>query len=377
MQFENSIKAAFEKATLENKPVFVEFYNSECVVCLKLEPSFSDAKMGEFYNAHFVNYKLDTRKMKPEDSFFIAKSGLQLTSVPYFLFFDVNENLLHYSDPKPDVNVLIETGNTALNPDERTGGLEKKYKNGDRSIKTLYAYSLLVQLYNNDSLTTILADDLFTSFPKNDLDSKKSYIITKNCVNSIENGFFKYWIQHMDKWVAWESEKHKGQEKQRLADIVRKSIYSKEAENWNLEKIAEVKKYILLTELSNDPEAFFWEQETTLLVQQKRYDEALSIGKQMLDEEKKGIKASLGVIRHFFNILSTSNELNIVKKWLDKIASRREDISDQADIMYLNALYYTKTNQAEQARKTIAAALVFYQKNKLDTKLLTDLNNIK
>ena len=221
VQFENSIKAAFEKATLENKAVFVEFYNSECIVCLKLEPSFSDARMGEFYNAHFVNYKLDTRQMKPEDSFFIAKSGLQLTSVPYFLFFDVNKNLLHYSDPKPDVSALIETGNTALNPDERTGGLEKKYKNGDRSIKTLYAYSLLVQLYNNDSLTTILADDLFTSFPKNDLDSKKSYIITKNCVNSIENGFFKYWIQHMDKWVALESEKHKGQEKQRLADIVR------------------------------------------------------------------------------------------------------------------------------------------------------------
>ena len=144
-----------------------------------------------------------------------------------------------------------------------------------------------------------------------------------------------------------------------------------------MEKIAEVKKYILLTELSKDPEAFFWEQETTLLVQQKKYSEALAIGKQMLDEEKKGIKASLGVIRHFFNILSTSNELNIVKKWLDKIASRSEDISDQADIMYLNALYYTKTNQAEQARKTIAAALVFYQKNKLDTKLLTDLNNIK
>ena len=255
--FESSIKLAFEKAALKNKPVFVEFYNSECTVCQKLEPTFSDAKMGEFYNTHFINYKLDTRKMKIEDSFFMSKSGLSLTSVPYFLFFDVNENLLHYSDPKPDINALIEIGNTALNPEERTGGLETKYQHGDRTIKTLYAYSLLVQLYNNDSLTTILADDLFTSFPEKDLGSRKSYIITKNCVNSIESGFFKYWIQHLDKWVELESEKHKGQERQRLADIVRKSIYSKAAKNWNKDKKAEVKKYILLTGLSNDPEAFF------------------------------------------------------------------------------------------------------------------------
>jgi len=377
VQFENSIKASFEKAKLENKQVFIEFYNSECIVCLRLEPLFSDAKMGEFYNAQFVNYKLDTKNMKIEDSFFMVKSGLVLTSVPYFLFFDKNEKFLHYSDTKPDVNFLIGAGIKALNPNESAAGLENKYKSGDRSIKTLYAYSLLVQLYNNDSLATALANDLFIAFPKKDLGNQKSYIITKNCVNSIENGFFKYWIQNMDKLTGLEPAKHTGQEKQRLAEIVRKSIYSKASNNWDLEKIAEVKKYILLTELSKDPEAFFWEKETTLLVQQKRYNEALTIGKQMLDEEKKGIKASLGVILHFFTILSTTNELNTVKKWLDKITPRQEDINDEADVMYLNALYYTKTNQTEKASKAIAAALAFYQKNKMDSKLLTDLMNTK
>jgi thiol-disulfide isomerase/thioredoxin len=373
VQFEKSIRASFEKAKLDNKPVFIEFYNSECIVCLTLEPVFSDAKMGEYYNAQFVNYKLDTKNMKTEDSLFMVKSGLVLTSVPYFLFFDKNEKFLHYSDTKPDVNFLIGTGIKALNPDERAAGLENKYKSGDRTIKTLFAYSLLVQLYNNDSLAAVLADDLFIAFPKKDLGNQKSYIITKNCVNSIENGFFKYWIQNMDRLAGLETEKHKGQEKQRLAEIVRKSIYSKASGNWDLDKIAAVKKYILLTGLSKDPEAFIWEKETTLLVQQKRYHEALSIGKKMLDEEKQGIKASLGVILHFFTILSTTNELNTVKNWLEKIASRKEDVNDEADIMYLNALYYTKTNQAEKAGKTIAAALTFYKKNKLDTKLLTDL----
>ena len=234
-----------------------------------------------------------------------------------------------------------------------------------------------MQLYNKDSLATILADELFKAFPKSDLGNKKSYIITKNCVTSIENGFFKYWIQNMDKLVGMEPENHYGQEKQRMADIVRKSIFSKASETWDLEKIAEVKKDILLTELSDNPEAFFWEKESKMLAEQKRYDEALKIGSMELDEEKSNVTASLGIIHHFMSILNTANELNTVKKWIDKIAPRTDNISDKADVMYLNALYYTKTNQSERAKNEIADALEFYKKNKLETKLLTDLSNSK
>ena len=377
VHFENSLNEAFEKAVLENKPVFIEYYNSECPVCKKLQPIFNDQKLGEFYNSHFVNYRLNTKDMKTEDSLFMASSKLKMPGYPYFLFFDANKNFLHHSDTKPEVDYLIEIGEKALNPDERDACLEKKYKNGDRSIKTLFAYSMLIQLYKNDSLTTILADDLFKSFPKNELGSKKSYIITKNCVKSIDNGFFKYWIRNLDKLQESDYEKHKGDIKQRFADIVFNSIYSKERDNWSLEKIAEVKKDILITELSANPGAYFWEQETKLLVEKKRYDDAFMIGRHMLDEEKTGISASVDIIHHFIDILTTTNELNTVKKWIDEITSRTQNKSDEADIMYLNALYYIKTNQTKLARNTIDSALVFYKKNSIDTKLLTGLMNTK
>jgi thiol-disulfide isomerase/thioredoxin len=258
LAFENNLRNAFEKAKLENKPVFIEYYNSDCPVCIRVGDLFvSNEKLVSFYNKSFVNYRIDTHKISKTDSLFVLNTKLSFTSIPYFLFFDSNENLLHVSAINVDADVLIKIGLTALNPNERDSGLATKYSRGDRSIKTLYAYSLLVKLYNNDSLTTVLADDLYKSFPKTELGTKRSYVITKNCVNSIENGFFKFWIKNMDKLEAFESEKHKGEGKEMLGEIVRKSIFSKSSKNWNKEKIAEVKKYILLTGLSEHPDAFF------------------------------------------------------------------------------------------------------------------------
>lgn len=258
LRFENNLSNAFEKAKHENKPVFIEYYNSDCPVCMKVGKLFeSNDKLVSFYSKSFVNYRIDTYAMSKSDSMFIVNTKLSFTSIPYFLFFDSNANLLHVSAINVDVDVMIRIGATALNPNERDSGLATKYSRGDRSIKTLYAYSQLVKLYNNDSLTTVLADDLYKSFPKNDIGNKKSYTITKNCVNSIENGFFKYWINHMDKLDEFESEKHKGEGKEMLGEIVRKSVFSKSSKSWNQEKITEVKKYILLTGLSKTPDAFF------------------------------------------------------------------------------------------------------------------------
>jgi thiol-disulfide isomerase/thioredoxin len=373
--FESNLKAAFEKAALKNKPVFIEYYNSTCHFCLKLEPLFGDSSLGRFYNTHFVNYKLNTKDMKKADSLFISSTGLKLTSVPVFLFFDSKGIFLHHADTKPVVDYLLEIGRKAIDPDERDEGLEKKYWNGDRSIKVLYANSLLAQLYNQDSLQTIMADELFRAFPIADLGSKKSYTITRNCVNSIDNGFFKYWIQHLDKMDELETDAYKGQGKKCLAEIVRTCILSKESENWGLEKIAVIKEYVLQTDMSKVPDAFFWERETTLLVGQKKYEDAFVLGKKMLETEKTGVKASVPVIHHFLDLLNTQNELATVKHWLDELSGMAEDIKDKADLMYLDALFFTENKEKEKARTAVSAAIAFNKKNKLDTTSLTELAN--
>jgi len=377
LQFENNLKTTFEKAKVQNKPVFVEYYNSDCPVCKKVGELFNNNdKLIRFYCKSFVNYRIDISNISKSDSLFLANTKLSFSSFPYFLFFDSNENLLHVSAINLDVDFLISIGTKALNPDERTDGLAYKYNKGDRSIKTLYAYSQLVQLYNNDSLAIILADDLYKAFPKNTLGNKKSYTITKNCVNSIENGFFKFWIKNMDELEGQETDKHKGEEKPVMAEIVRKSIYSKKSKNWDLEKITEVKKYILLTELSKNPDAFFWQHETELMVEQQKYKDALLIGEKMLNEDKTAITANLNTIRHFMTIFKTANELTTVKQWLDGMVSKVKEPTDKANVLYLNAQYLVKTNQKAQALEAISIAQKYFKENNLDTKELSKLTDM-
>jgi thiol-disulfide isomerase/thioredoxin len=374
--FEPSLRAAFNKAEHENKLVFVEYYNAECPVCKKLEPVFQDHELGRFYNEHFINYKLNTENIKKEDSIFILKRGLKFESVPYFLFFDNAQNLVHYSGTKQDIRYLVEAGKTALDPEERTANLINKYNSGDRTIKALYAYSNLLQLYKNDSLRMIIAGELFNAFPKEDLGSEKSYIITKNCVNSIENGFFKYWISHIDELKEFEKKAKGGHEINVLEDILLKSINSDERKGWGLTKIQSVKEMILKTELSKDPDSFFWEQESMLLVKENRTGKAADLFLQTIANDSSNITAAAYVINYYLTIFKDSTDLRIVKPWIDRLNKKNISKAEAADLIYCNILFYKRMKDKKMVTQLGRQAVRFYKDNKIDSArlnlLLTD-----
>lgn len=366
VNFEASPAAAFARAKMEKKQVFVEYYNAECPVCKKLEPVFDDKELSGFYNEHFINYKLNTENIGKEDSLFIAGAGLTFDSVPYFLFFDSDGSFVHYSGTKNDINYLIDAGKTALQPADRTGALAGKYNSGDRTIKTLYAYSNLLALYKNDSLRTIIAGELFKAFPKEDLGNEKSYIITKNCVNNIENGFFQYWIGHINEIKAFQKNAKGGHEINVLGDILQKSINSKERKNWDLVKIRSVKQMILQTEMSKDPDAFFWEQESALLVKENFTGEAMNLFSHRIAHDSGAISSSTYTIDNFLQLFTDKADLGTIKLVLDKLSQKKASTEERADLMYSNILFYKRMNDKKNARSLSRDALNFYKVNKID-----------
>jgi thiol-disulfide isomerase/thioredoxin len=373
VNFESSLKTAFEKAKHENKLVFVEYYNEECPVCQKLEPVFRDSALSKFYNEHFINYKLNTENIKKEDSLFILGTGLKFESVPYFLFFDEHQNFVHYSGTKQDIEYLVTAGKTALDPKERTAELANKYKAGDRSIRTLYAYSNLLQLYKDDSLRTIIADELFRVFPEKELGTQKSYVITKNCVASIENGFFIYWIKHIDEFKGFEKKANTSHPTNVLGDILLKSINGDQRKSWDLQKINAVKKMIMETELSKNPNAFFWEQESMLLVKDNRSNEALDLFRQVIVNDSDNITAAVYVINYYLNILAYNPDLKIIKTWIDKLSAKKMSNADKGSLMYCSILFYKKIKDKKMAKEIGQSALLFYKDNNIDATMLNEL----
>ena len=369
--FEPSLKTAFEKAVRENKLVFVEYYNAECPVCKKLEPVFSDTALAKFYNEHFISYKLNTENIKKDDSLFIQKAGLEFETVPYFLFFDKTGHFVHYSGTKQDIEYLVAAGRTALDPKQRTGDLGNKYTSGDRSIKTLYAYSNLLQLYKKDSMRSIIADELFAVFPKEELGSEKSYTITKNCATGIENGFFIYWINHINELKELEKNKKTVHPVNVLGDILLKSVNSNERKKWSLAKIRAVKGMILKTEISKDPDAFFWEQESMLLVKENRLNEAMELFHTIIIKDSDNITASAYTLNYYLNILNDNASLKKVKSWIDKLSEKQMDNSSKATMMYCNIFFYKKIKDENNLKQLSRQAIDFYKANSIDT---TSLN---
>ncbi len=259
VKFETSLTEAFKLAKEQNKIVFIEYYNSDCSVCQRLGDILKkDLMVASFYNKNFINYAMNTNgSLSDEDEAFILEANLHFESVPVLLYFDNDKKFLHHSSVNVNAEYIINEGKKAIHPDFRTSDLKSKYENGDRTVKTLYAYCNLLIIQKNEDLLNRVSQELFEVFKKEELPTKKSYIVLKQVVISTENGFFQYWINHLDALKGFESGFKEGTEKSYLKSIVLKELSDKAVKNWDKSKKDKFREYILKLKITSDPEVFF------------------------------------------------------------------------------------------------------------------------
>lgn len=373
VKFESDINVAFDKAKKENKLVFIEYYNSTCTICLSIEPLFDNAEMADFYNQHFVSYKINTRDgMKSKDSLFMASQKLKFQGVPFFLFFDAEKNFVHYSGAKAEVDYLINIGKKALNTEERTGSLAQKYKSGDRSIKTLYAYSDLVQLYQDVDLCNTISNELYQVYPKENLKNHQSYLILKNTVNHIDNGFFQYWYEHLDDLKDFEKGAIKGTEIKVLEKILLESI-QKDKDKWDLAKIQKVKAYTIGLGLSKTGNDFLWEEESKALKNEKKSVELFQLMSELLEENKNNVYGTLFITEFYLKLFNNKEELEKLSLELDNLKSKEMEPEQKGDWFLQKLIVLEKLQQKDAFLKLKNEALTFYKQNQLDLKLIENL----
>ena len=110
-------------AKKQKKMIFVDVYTSWCGPCKFMAKNiFTQEEAGTFYNANFLNLKVDAEKS--EDGKMIAKQ-FEVTGFPTCLFIDGNGELVYRFMGGRAIKQFVEEGKKALTAFEARPELKK------------------------------------------------------------------------------------------------------------------------------------------------------------------------------------------------------------------------------------------------------------
>jgi thioredoxin len=110
--FKGTWAEALKKAEEDSMLIFLDAYASWCGPCkIMAKYTFTDDKVGHFFNKNFINYKMDMEK-DPEGPRLSRKFDLQNYPTVYIL--DINEKIVSSEVGALDVRPFLRFGQSAF-----------------------------------------------------------------------------------------------------------------------------------------------------------------------------------------------------------------------------------------------------------------------
>ncbi len=138
--FTGSWKDVLTEARRQNKPVFIDIYTTWCGPCkMMAKQAFPDAKVGEKFNANFINYQIDAEK---GEGITVAKQ-YAVAAYPTSLYVSADGDLIHRAIGYGGIKGLLDEADKAIevaNDPNPLSAMEKQYQNGQRETAFLAAY---------------------------------------------------------------------------------------------------------------------------------------------------------------------------------------------------------------------------------------------
>lgn len=183
------------RAKQENKLIFVDAYAEWCGPCKMMDRKiFSDERVGAYYNATFVNAKIDMEKGEGPE--LAQEYGVR--AYPTFLFINGEGELVHQGLGYQPVETFLELGRAAAEG-EGLGAMRTDYENGNRDPEFLYDYAqLLVQ--SDDPLSGEVAKAYMDT--QQDWSSYDNMAFILDMTQSTESALFTYLVQHRKDFIA-------------------------------------------------------------------------------------------------------------------------------------------------------------------------------
>jgi thioredoxin-related protein len=212
------LASVFAKAKQENKLIFVDAYTTWCGPCKQMAKQvFTNDTVADYYNANFINLKLDMEKGEGLD---FAKK-YKVNCYPNLMFLDAEGNEVHRQAGSVPAAAFIDFGKNTKNPEKAYGALRKKYESADLNESNVVSYIDLLMGCCLDPSEKALK--YIAGVKEEDLIKQNNWIVIRDFVYNHEAREIKYFLNNQP---AFEKQYGKNEVEQKLVQLG-KSYFSK------------------------------------------------------------------------------------------------------------------------------------------------------
>ncbi len=149
-----TFEEACEKASAENKDIFIDVYTTWCGPCKKLSKEvFTQKQVGDYFNANFVSIKIDAENEANSGFFKLYKAN----AFPSLFWLSPNGDLLHTQTGLVTPEGLVQLAKKAKNSDfmQKARALEKRWNDGERSYSLISQYSNVLRVTDPKKIISV------------------------------------------------------------------------------------------------------------------------------------------------------------------------------------------------------------------------------
>ncbi|MFN4365173.1 thioredoxin family protein [Chryseobacterium hispalense] len=215
------------KAKKENKLIFIDAYASWCGPCkLMVKNVFPQKAVGDYYNSHFVNAKID---MEKGEGIELAKK-YNVKAFPTYLFVDGNGEVVHRTLGYVEENDFIQFAKDAGDPNKRLGALKQKFENGEKDPEFLKNLAGLT-MYNDAEFAARVMDRYFSG--KTELDREDVQMML-SATQSTDSPLYKTFVaKKAEITKILPAERYDAFDKNIKVNTAIRKAYNADTKKWN------------------------------------------------------------------------------------------------------------------------------------------------
>lgn len=341
----SNFKTILAKAKKENKLVFIDAYAVWCGPCkLMVKNIFPLKPVGDYYNEHFVNAKIDMEKGEGID---LAKK-YNVKVFPTYLFINGDGEEVHRTIGYVEEKDFIQFAMDAGDPNKRLTALKQKFEKGEKDPAFLLNLANLT-IYNDTDFSNKVIERYFAAKPEFNQDNLG---LLFQAMKSTDGAAYKVFTERKaDITKILPEQQYAAMDKNVKVNTVMAKAYNTDTKKWN-------DAYFLA-----ESQKFLTKDESEKILKRAKANRALK-DKDIATYEKLTLELNQDVSAlnadqlnslawNFFENVTTKSSLETAVKWAQESVTKKESYANTDTLANLYNKIGDKKNAKIWAQKSV------------------------